>query len=74
MKPELSQKEMAQLSESGKEMLWSYNTLYQIDYSKNLGSGEYYLREVTRKHQQGIGVTRKGRFVAMDTATARSYL
>ena len=74
MKPELTQKELQELSEQGKIAIWQYNTLYQIDYSRNLGNGEFYLRKVLTKPTKGMGVTKKGRFIAMLPEVARQYL
>lgn len=73
-KPELTQKELQALSEQGKIAIWQYNTLYQIDHSNNLGKGEYYLRQTHIKPIKGIGVTKKGRFLAMLPEQAQKYL
>jgi hypothetical protein len=76
MKPELTQAELTKYVADGKTAIWQYNTLYYIDYSSNLGSGEYYLRKVHQKSDPGQhgGVTRRGRFIAMDPHEARKYL
>ena len=74
MKPELTQKEMRKFIDQDKTHIWQYNTLYQIDYSPNIGKGEYYLRKIIRKSTKGIGVTRRGRFIAMQPKVAESYL
>lgn len=74
MKPELTQSELSNFALKGETSIWQYNTLYQIDYSPNLGSGEYYLRKIITKQQRGVGVTRKGRFIAMTPESAQRYL
>lgn len=72
-KPELTQKEMNDFYNEGKTHIWQYNTLYQIDYSRNIGNGEYYLRKIYLHPQKGGGVTRKGRFIAMTPTEAGRY-
>lgn len=37
MKIELTQNEMENLTKEGKTHIWAYNTLYVVDYSRNLG-------------------------------------
>ena len=73
-KPELTQREMQELVKQGKTSIWQYNTLYQIEYSPNIGTGEYYLKKILNKSTKGIGVTRRGRFIAMQPKVAESYL
>ena len=73
MKPELTQNELQDFITQGKSAIWQYNTLYQIDYSRNIGSGEFYLRKIYAKPQKGIGVTRKGRFIPMKPEEAAKY-
>ena len=70
---QLTQNEMKQYTEQGKTNIWQYNTLYQIDFSKNLGNGEYYLRQIVKKPNNGMGVTLPGRFIAMTPANAAEY-
>jgi len=72
MAPELTQQEMAAFVAAGKTMVWQFRTLYQIDYSANLGNGEYYLRKV-RINPTGCPVTMAGRFFAMVPAEAYRY-
>ena len=74
MKPELRQEEFQEFVKAGKTAIWQYNTLYQIEFSPNLGNGEYYLREIARRSKNdGMGVTRKGRFVAMTPEEAARF-
>ena len=74
MKLQLSQSELSQFTQAGKTSIWQYKTLYQVDYSPNIGKGEYYLREVGKhSHKGGLGVTQKGRFIAMTTEEAIKY-
>lgn len=65
MKPELTQKEMEKFVAEGRTAIWAYNTLYSIEFCRNLAKGEYYLRKVYQHPQKGIGVTRRGRFLCM---------
>lgn len=65
MKIELTQNEMENLTKEGKTHIWAYNTLYVVDYSRNLGKGEYYIRKLLTRPYRGMGVTKRGRFVAM---------
>lgn len=74
MKPELSQKEFQNFVNEGRTSIWQYNTLYQIEYSRNLGKGEYYLRPVTKLSMKGESVTARGRFHAMTPERAASFL
>jgi len=74
VKPELTQAEFQEFVNAGKTAIWQYNTLYQIDYSPNIGNGEYYLRKVCRRASSGMGVTRPGRFIAMRPEIAETYL
>ena len=73
-KPELTQREMQEFIDQDKTHIWQYNTLYQIEYSPNIGTGEYYLKKILNKPTKGIGVTRKGRFIAMTREQAENYL
>ena len=74
-KPQLTQKEFESFINEGKTHIWQFNTLWEIDYSRNLGDGEYYLRKIIKKQSNGnLGVTRKGRFIAMTADNARYYL
>ena len=73
-KPELTQKEMQKFIDQDKTHIWQYNTLYQIEYSPNIEKGEYYLRKIIRKSTKGMGVTRRGRFMAMTRERAEKYL
>lgn len=74
MKPELTQSELADFVQKGKTAIWQYNTLYQIDYSRNLGNGEYNLRQIHKRTKPGVGVTRPGRFIAMNPVEAQKYI
>lgn len=74
MKPDLTQTELEILSAKGKTAIWQYNTLYQIEYSRNIGKGEYYLRKAHTRPEKGLGVTQRGRFIAMTPAAAERYL
>lgn len=74
MKPELTQEELQIYTNAGKTMIWQYNTLYQIDYSRNIGNGEYYMRQIVRKNDPNMGVTRRGRFIAMTPEHAAKFL
>lgn len=72
MKPELSQEEFRAFVKAGKTAIWQYNTLYQIEFNKN--KGKYCLREIARKKRNDrMGVTRKGRFVAMTPEEAATF-
>jgi hypothetical protein len=73
MKPELTQKELANFAEQGKTAIWQYNTLYQIEFCQNLGNGEYYLRQIYKRPRKGVGVTLPGRFFAMAPNEAAKY-
>lgn len=70
MKPELTQMEMENLAIEGRTAIWAYNTLYNVEFCRNLGKGEYYLRKVYQHPQKGIGVTRRGRFQCMKPEAA----
>ncbi len=74
MKPELTQAEMAKLAREGKTHIWAYNTLYAVEYSRNLGAGEYYLCKLHTRPFRGVGVTKRGRFVAMEPKEAFRYV
>jgi hypothetical protein len=75
MKLQLSQKELENFVNQGKTAIWQYNTLYQIEFSRNIGSGEYYLRKVLQKSvKSAIGVTLRGRFIAMTPTEAQRYI
>lgn len=69
----LSQKELRKLVNQGKTAVWQFNTLYQVTFCANLGKGEYYLREVKWRKRK-MGVTRKGRYVAMTPKEASQYI
>ena len=74
MKPEPSQEEFRAFVKAGKTAIWQYNTLYQIEFSPNLGNGEYYLREIARRSKKdGMGVTKRGRFMAMTPEEAARF-
>ena len=73
MRPQLTQKELEKFYTNKKEMIWQYNTLYQIRYSRNIGKGEYYLSKVHTRNSKGMGVTRKGRFIAMTLERANEF-
>ena len=66
----LSQREMAEYYHGGKEMVWQYNTLYQIHYGINSG---YSLQFIYRRYKE-IGVTKKGRFMAMTAENANKFI
>lgn len=70
----LSQQEMQDLVSKGKTAIWQYNTLYQIEYSRNIGAGEHYLRKVLTRPSKGMGVTLRGRFIAMEPEHAQRFL
>lgn len=74
MKPELTQAEMAKLTREGKTHIWAYNTLYAVDFSPNLGRGEYYLSRLLTRPYKGMGVTKCGRFMAMRPEEAFKYV
>lgn len=67
---QLSQKEMDDFVESGKPMIWQYNTLYQIEWSH--GVQEYICRKIYVR-SASMGVTKKGRFIAMTPEMAHSF-
>lgn len=71
----LTQKELRDLIEDGRDHIWQYNTLYQIDHSRNIGNnGGFYLRKVAQKHDNRGGVTRRGRYMPMTAENAAYYL
>lgn len=74
MKPELTQAEMRKLVAEGKTHIWAYNTLYAVDFSLNLGRGEYYLMKLQTRPYRGMGVTKRGRFIAMEPGEAFKYV
>lgn len=53
----LTQKEMKKFYDSGKEMVWSYKTLYQIFYSQ--AQQVFYMTELTKINKP---VTLRGQF------------
>lgn len=73
MKPELTQEEFAALTKQGKTAIWQFATLYHIDYSHNLGNGEFYLRLIHR-NPKGQNVSLRGRFHAMEPERARTFI
>lgn len=74
MKPELTQAEMAKLAREGRTHIWAYNTLYAVEFSRNLGNGEYYLMKLLTRPYRGLGVTKRGRFMAMEPEEAFKYV
>ena len=64
----LSQKEMQEFYDSGKEMIWNYKTLYQICYSQ--AQQCYYMIKVLVR---AVPVTMRGRFHAMTVEEARRF-
>ena len=74
MKPEITQAEFAKYCAEGNTMIWQYKTLYQIEFSRALGKGEYYLRQIHRNPKSDyLGVTRPGRYFAMTPEDANSF-
>ena len=57
---ELSQKEMQEFYDSGKEMIWNYKNLYQIFYSQ--AQKCYYMLKISSRISP---VTLRGHFQAM---------
>ena len=74
MKPELTQAEMKKLAAEGKTHIWAYNTLYAVEFCRNLGNGEYYLMKLLTRPHHGMGVTKRGRFMAMEPEEAFKYV
>jgi hypothetical protein len=71
----LTQEEMKGFVAEGKLLIWQYKTLYQICYSRNIGKGEFYLRKVAKKPKGDVmGITKKGRFMAMERKEAEYFL
>ena len=68
----LSQAELEKLYTEGKYMIWNYKTLYQI-HPKNNANNQFYLFEVVKYAPKGVGVTLKGRYIAMTPEVANSY-
>ena len=71
MRPQLTQKELQDYIENGKPYIWQYATLYTIDYSLNVGNGEYYLRQIGKATRGNV--TQRGRFIAMNAIEAMKY-
>lgn len=58
--------------EQGKRFIWAYKTLYEIRYSH--GMGKFYLSYILRKSKSDkLGVTPKGRHIAMDYLDATRF-
>ena len=74
MKPEMTQAEMRKLVAEGRTHIWAYNTLYAVDYSRNIGNGEYYLTKLFTLPYRGMGVTKRDRFMAMKPDEAFKYV
>lgn len=70
----LQQNELKKYINENKPMIWQYKTLYQIFQSKNVNDGELYLKQVHKNYNDGIGVTIKGRYIAMSTNEASMYI
>jgi hypothetical protein len=71
MKPQLTQQEMQNYSAQGKTYLWAYKTLYAIQYSDK--TKILVLCEIHR-HSGKLGITRRGRFMAMTKDYANSLI
>lgn len=69
---QLTQKELKSMAEAGTTQIWQYNTLYQVEYSR--GMELFVARKTHMRRGSLIGVTGKGRFIAMTPERAQSFI
>ena len=66
-----NQDELKKLYEDGKTCIWQFNTLWSIEYHQNYG--DFGISKIKTRNAS-IGVTRKGRYIAMKPAEAWQYI
>lgn len=69
-KLQINQSDLKDYYHNNKTMIWNYKTLYQIFYSVNAG---YYIQPIFKKISNGVGVTLRGRYIAMSIEDANRY-